>query len=146
MNGQTVSTYVEEIDRVRQTNNLSSALRVHVLSTIEAERDAWREKALGLRSTEGNDLALGSSLAAALAAENEQEHAAKLALQKACDIAGGQLPLAKLIRTTQPTVWYWLHKSRKGAGSRFVKRIEAATGVPCHALRPDIYPVPSKKT
>src|SRR5262245_14616181 len=62
------------------------------------------------------------------------------ALRRAVEIDRGQKPLARRIGTTQSRLWYWLEKSRHGAAARFVLAIEAATGVPRHALRPDIYP------
>lgn len=65
------------------------------------------------------------------------------ALKRACLLAGGQKPLARRIGTTQSRVWYWLEKSRFGAAAPFVIAIEAATGVPRHELRPDIYPAPA---
>jgi len=64
------------------------------------------------------------------------------ALEKAVEVAGGQKPLATLIGTTQSQVWYWLSRSKKGVSAQFVLSIEAATGVPRHELRPDIYPAP----
>ncbi|WP_454000793.1 YdaS family helix-turn-helix protein [Afipia felis] len=65
------------------------------------------------------------------------------ALKRACEVAGGQKPLADRIRTTQSQVWYWLEKSKKGVPAEFCVAIERETGVPRHELRPDIFPVPS---
>lgn len=64
------------------------------------------------------------------------------ALKRACDVVGGQKPLADLISTTQSQVWYWLERSKKGVPAEFVVLIEQATGgqVKRHELRPDIYP------
>ena len=62
------------------------------------------------------------------------------ALKRACEVAGGQKPLADRIGTTQSQVWYWLRRSKKGAPAEFVIRIEEATGVPRRELRPDLYP------
>ena len=62
------------------------------------------------------------------------------ALKRACDVAGGQKPLAELIGTTQSQVWYWLERSKKGVPAEFVIPIEKATGVSRHKLRPDLYP------
>jgi DNA-binding transcriptional regulator YdaS (Cro superfamily) len=65
------------------------------------------------------------------------------ALKRACEVAGGQKPLARRIGTTQSRVWYWLERARHGAAAPFVLPIEAATGVSRHELRPDIYPAPA---
>jgi DNA-binding transcriptional regulator YdaS (Cro superfamily) len=63
------------------------------------------------------------------------------ALRRAVDVAGGQKPLANRIGTTQSMVWYWLERAKKGVPAEFVLRIERATGVSRHELRPDLYPV-----
>jgi DNA-binding transcriptional regulator YdaS (Cro superfamily) len=65
---------------------------------------------------------------------------ANRALKRACDLAGGQKPLADKIGTTQSQVWYWLERSKKGVPGEFVLVIERATGVGRHELRPDLYP------
>lgn len=62
------------------------------------------------------------------------------ALRLACERAGGQSRLAKLIGTTQGQVWYWLTKSKHGVPAEFVLPIERETGVPRSALRPDLFP------
>lgn len=62
------------------------------------------------------------------------------ALKRACELAGGQKPLAALIGTTQSQVWYWLARSKKGVPAEFVLPIERATGVSRSDLRPDLYP------
>ena len=62
------------------------------------------------------------------------------ALYRAAEKAGGQLALAKAIGTTQSNVWTWLKKSRRGTPAEWVLTIEAATGIPRHELRPDLYP------
>lgn len=62
------------------------------------------------------------------------------ALRKACEIVGGQKPLADRIGTTQSQVWYWLERSKKGVPGEFVLPIERASGVSRHDLRPDLYP------
>lgn len=61
------------------------------------------------------------------------------ALQAATRRAGGQSALARLCGKAQPTVWGWLHRSRR-VPAEHVLRIEASTGVSRHNLRPDIYP------
>nr|DAI68352.1 MAG TPA: Putative antitoxin of bacterial toxin-antitoxin system, YdaS/YdaT [Caudoviricetes sp.] len=62
------------------------------------------------------------------------------ALQLARKIAGSQTELARICDVKQPTVCLWF-KSRKNLPARFVLRVEAATGVSRHHLRPDIYPI-----
>lgn len=62
------------------------------------------------------------------------------ALQLARKIAGSQTNLARICEVKQPTVCLWF-KGRKNLPARFVLRVEAATGVSRHLLRPDIYPI-----
>ena len=62
------------------------------------------------------------------------------ALKRACEVAGGQKPLATRIGTTQSQVWYWLTRSKKGVPAEFVLPIERETGVSRSELRPDLYP------
>lgn len=61
-------------------------------------------------------------------------------LESAIKAAGGtQADLAKVIGCTQQAVSKW---ATDGRVSRFfVLQVEAATGVPRHRLRPDLYPV-----
>lgn len=61
------------------------------------------------------------------------------ALKRAVDIAGGQRATSRICGTSQTAVWKWL-QSPKGIPAEYVLRVEAATGVSRHALRPDIYP------
>lgn len=61
------------------------------------------------------------------------------ALQQALDVAGSQSELARICGVQQPTVWKWLQTSKR-LPAEHVLRVEAATGVPRHHLRPDIYP------
>ena len=63
------------------------------------------------------------------------------ALKRACDLAGGQKPLADRIGTTQSQVWYWLTRSKRGVPAEFVLPIERETGVSRSELRPDLWPV-----
>lgn len=65
----------------------------------------------------------------------------KQALAKAVKAAGGQTELANLINTKQQNVWQWLNRDGK-ASAKYVVKISEATGVPCHELRPDIFPTP----
>ena len=62
------------------------------------------------------------------------------ALKRACELAGGQKPLADRIGTTQSQVWYWLERSKKGVPAEFVLPIERETGVSRTELRPDLWP------
>lgn len=64
-------------------------------------------------------------------------------LKRACEIAGGQKPLAELIGTTQSQVWYWLERSKKGVPAEYALKIEEKTGVQRHELRPDIFSLPA---
>jgi len=66
------------------------------------------------------------------------------ALKRACDIAGGQKPLADLIGTTQSQVWYWLTRSKRGVPAEVAPLIEEATGVLRSELRPDLWPEPER--
>ncbi|WP_225206260.1 transcriptional regulator [Novosphingobium huizhouense] len=61
------------------------------------------------------------------------------ALANAVEILGGQSATARLLKVSQPSVWKWLNGGGRLPGEH-VLAIEAATGVPRHHLRPDIYP------
>ena len=68
-----------------------------------------------------------------------------LALQAAIDIVGSQAKMSRLLGVTQPTVWRWLNVQGgmthlNTAGENIVLKVEAATGISRHDLRPDIYP------
>jgi DNA-binding transcriptional regulator YdaS (Cro superfamily) len=63
------------------------------------------------------------------------------ALKRACEVAGGQKPLADRIGTTQSQVWYWLTQIQARRARRVrAAKIEEATGVPRSELRPDLWP------
>lgn len=62
------------------------------------------------------------------------------ALQSAVAAVGTQAALAAICGVSQPAVWKWLQSSKR-IPAEFVLRVEAATGVSRHALRPDIYPI-----
>ena len=66
----------------------------------------------------------------------------KQALAKAVKQAGGQTELANLIAAKQQNVWQWLNRDGK-ASAKYVAKISEVTGVPCHELRPDIFPAPA---
>lgn len=61
------------------------------------------------------------------------------ALQQALAIVGTQQAFADLLGVSQPKVWRWVHQSKQ-LPAEFVLKVEAATGVSRHDLRPDIYP------
>ncbi len=65
------------------------------------------------------------------------------AFARAVAAANGQLPLARAIGTSQSNVWQWLNRSPRGVPAEWVLRVEAATLIPRHILRPDLYPPPS---
>jgi DNA-binding transcriptional regulator YdaS (Cro superfamily) len=60
-------------------------------------------------------------------------------LLRAIEIAGGQSALGRLIGVRQCNVWGWLNRNKK-VPAGMVLKIEKATGVSKHDLRPDIYP------
>lgn len=49
--------------------------------------------------------------------------------------------MARICGVSQPAVWKWLQSSKR-LPAEYVLRVETATGVSRHALRPDIYPAP----
>lgn len=62
------------------------------------------------------------------------------ALFEACEVAGGQSALARLLELkSQGSVSGWIAAGR--APAERVLAIEAATGVSRHRLRPDLYPI-----
>lgn len=61
------------------------------------------------------------------------------ALKQAVEKAGGQAALARAVGISQPSVWHWLHRSRR-IPAEFVVAVEAATGIDRRTLRPDLYP------
>lgn len=62
------------------------------------------------------------------------------ALKQVVASLGGQSALARLCGKSQPSVWKWLQSSKR-LPAEHVLRVEAATGISRHLLRPDIYPV-----
>lgn len=133
--GLTVSAYIDAFAQSKPRRNLSAELRAQIISILQSKPGALSELPQILQPDgEGpNEQAQANSTAVS----------AKLALQRACTRVGGQKRLAELINSSQPSVSYWLNRSQHGAGATYVKRIEAVTGVPCHELRPDIYPAPA---
>ena len=62
------------------------------------------------------------------------------ALKLAVEALGSQAEMARICKVTPTAVWKWLQTSKQ-LPAEFVLRVEAATGVSRHHLRPDIYPV-----
>lgn len=62
------------------------------------------------------------------------------ALTNAVERAGGQAALARALGISQPSVWHWVHKSKR-VPAEYVLAVEATTGISRHALRPDLYPI-----
>lgn len=65
------------------------------------------------------------------------------ALARAIERKRTQAGLAEAIGTTQSLVGYWLNKSKRGVPAEWVASIEAATGIPRHELRADLFPPPA---
>jgi len=61
------------------------------------------------------------------------------ALHAAVEATGSQSQLARLCEVSATAVWKWLN-SAKRLPAEYVLTVEAATGIPRHLLRPDIYP------
>ncbi|WP_031298009.1 transcriptional regulator [Sphingobium lactosutens] len=64
------------------------------------------------------------------------------ALQQAVETAGSQSALARLLKVSQHAVWHWLNKgdAEKPLPAEHVLKVEEATGISRHDLRPDLYP------
>lgn len=62
------------------------------------------------------------------------------ALKAAVDRIGSQGRMARLCGVKQPSVWRWVHKMGE-LPAQHVLKVEEATGISRHDLRPDIYPV-----
>ncbi|MEM9965524.1 MAG: YdaS family helix-turn-helix protein [Asticcacaulis sp.] len=61
------------------------------------------------------------------------------ALSEAIAIAGSQGRFARLCDVSQPSVWRWVNSSGT-LPAEHVLKVESATGVSRHDLRPDLYP------
>lgn len=61
------------------------------------------------------------------------------ALCAAIDKLGSQAAMARLTNVSTTAVWKWTQSSKR-LPAEHVLAVEAATGISCHALRPDIYP------
>ncbi|WP_088368543.1 transcriptional regulator [Sphingomonas dokdonensis] len=60
------------------------------------------------------------------------------ALSDAVDAAGGQSALGRLLGTSQAAVWKWVRRG-KPLPAEHVLKVEEATGISRHRLRPDVY-------
>lgn len=60
-------------------------------------------------------------------------------LDRAIEIAGGQLKLAKAIGSAQQTVSFWRTRANGKVPAEVCRAIEAATGVTRQELRPDVF-------
>lgn len=65
-----------------------------------------------------------------------------IGLEKAIIEAGGQVALATLLGIRQSHISNWKNRGKR-VPAEWVIKIEKATGVPRHELRPDLYPVES---
>ena len=66
-----------------------------------------------------------------------------LALQKAISAAGSQAQLASKIPFLSPSTISVMLTRDKKASVKWVAKISEVTGIPCHELRPDIFPEPA---
>lgn len=66
-------------------------------------------------------------------------HPAFPILERAISVLGSQAAMGKLCGVTQPAVSLWV-RGRKALPAQHVLKVEAATGISRHDLRPDLYP------
>ncbi|WP_413190918.1 transcriptional regulator [Psychrobacter sp. AT9] len=64
------------------------------------------------------------------------------ALNRAIEAVGSQTDLAKKIGLSKASGISVMVTRDKKASAKWVAKISQATGVPCHELRPDIFPTP----
>lgn len=69
----------------------------------------------------------------------ETKHTPYEALMLALERAGSQTKLARIAGVSTTAVWKWVQSSKR-VPAEFVLKVEKATGVSRHDLRPDIYP------
>ena len=62
------------------------------------------------------------------------------ALSTAIDRLGSQAELARICAVSSTAAWKWVQSSKR-LPAEYVLRVEAATGISRHLLRPDIYPL-----
>lgn len=60
-------------------------------------------------------------------------------LKRAVSIVGSQSATGRLLGVSQRAVWKWLSEG-KHLPAEHVLKVEAATGISRHDLRPDLYP------
>lgn len=60
-------------------------------------------------------------------------------LKRAVSIVGSQSATGRLLGVSQRAVWKWLNDG-KHLPAEHVLKVEAATGISRHDLRPDLYP------
>lgn len=65
-------------------------------------------------------------------------------LQLAIKAAGNQTKLARALNKKPQTISYWWNRIGR-VPAEYVPEVEAATGVPRHELRPDLYRQPEKR-
>ena len=73
-------------------------------------------------------------------ADNSADRTPAGALKRAVAIIGGQSKTARLLDLSQTSIWKWVSKG-KVLPAEYCLKVEAATGISRHELRPDIYPV-----
>lgn len=49
--------------------------------------------------------------------------------------------MARLLGVSQSLVWSWLFRTKRGVPAEWCRRVEMASGISVHELRPDIYPL-----
>ena len=59
-------------------------------------------------------------------------------IEKAVNEAGGQTALAAICGVKQQQVWNWINRQGHPP-AQYCNQIQAATGVPSHELRPEIF-------
>lgn len=70
----------------------------------------------------------------------DQKEPMLVALNKAISIAGSQTKLASMIGLDKPSTISVMVTRDKKASIKWAAKISEATGVPCHELRPDVFP------
>lgn len=63
----------------------------------------------------------------------------QVALRCAVDLIGSQSAMGRLLGVSQRAVWRWVREN-KILPAEHVLKVEAATGISRHLLRPDLYP------